>query len=90
MASSVDTLAARVCDMTPEQVEDTAMVVTSEMGHVRGLKEIMDAFDKAEVGFLLTTGIRKYHEYQYLKVDCLEKDIVPYGHSERKYRAYHY
>ena len=40
MASSVDALTARVCDITPEQVEDTAMVVTSEMGHVRGLKEI--------------------------------------------------
>ena len=53
MAASVDTLAAWVKDMTIEQVEEAAVRVTFEMGHVRGLEEIMDVFDKTEVGWQL-------------------------------------
>ena len=67
MAASVDTLAARVEDMLVEQVEEAAVKVTSEMGHVRGLEEVTGVFNKVEVGLILTTGVRKYHEYQSLK-----------------------
>ena len=67
MVASVDALAARVEDMSVEQVEEAAVKVTSEMGHVRGLEEITGVFNKAEVGLILATGVRKYHEYQSLK-----------------------
>ena len=42
MAASLDALAARVEDMSAEQVEEAAVCVTSELGHVRGLEEITD------------------------------------------------
>ena len=67
MAASIDALAARVEDMSVEQVEEATVKVTSEMGHVRGMEEITGVFDKAEVSLILATGIRKYHEYQSLK-----------------------
>ena len=67
MAASVDALAARVEDMTIEQVQEAAVRVTSEMGHIRGLEEITGTFDKSEIGLILATGVRKYHEYQSLK-----------------------
>ena len=51
--------------MTIEQVEEAAVRVMSEMGHIRD--EISNAFDKTEVGLILTTGVRKYHKYQSLK-----------------------
>ena len=62
MAASIDALAARVEDMSVEQVEEVAVRVTSEVGHVRGLEEITGAFDKSEVALILACEIRKYHE----------------------------
>ena len=50
MAASIDALAARVGDMTTEQVEETA--VTSEIGHMRGLEEITNVCDKLEVALI--------------------------------------
>ena len=67
MAASIDALATRVEDMTIEQVEEAAVRVTSEMGHVRGLEEVTGTFDKAEVTLILASRVRKYHEYQNLK-----------------------
>ena len=85
MAASVDALAARVEDMSVEQVEEAAVKVISEMGHVRGMEEITGVFDKAEVGLILATGIRKYHEYQSLKGKREEKDIISYRQLQKKF-----
>ena len=40
MAASLDALASRVKDMSVEQVEEVAVRVVSETGHMRGLEEI--------------------------------------------------
>ena len=85
MAASMDTLVVRVEDMTIEQVEEAAVRVTSEMGHIRGLEEITNAFDKSEVGLILATGVRKYHEYQSLKGKREEKDIISYRQLQKKF-----
>ena len=89
MAASVDALAARVEDMTVEQVEEAAVRVTSKMGHVRGLEEITGVFDKTEIGVILATGVRKYHKYQSLKGRRDKKDIVSYRQLEKKFGANH-
>ena len=39
MAASLDALASRVEDMSVEQVEEAAVRVVSETGHVRGLEK---------------------------------------------------
>ena len=85
MAASMDALAARVEDMTIEQVEEAAVRVTSEIGHIWGMEEITGVFDKTEVGLILTTGVRKYHEYQSLKGRREEKDIISYCQLEKKF-----
>ena len=85
MAASVDALAARVEDMTIEQVEEAAVRVTSEIGHIQGLNEITGVFDKTEVGLILATEVRKYHEYQSLKGKREEKDIISYRQLEKKF-----
>ena len=85
MAASVDALVMQVKDMTIGQVEEAAVRVTSEMGHIRGLEEITGIFDKTEVGLILATGVRKYHEYQSLKGRRDEKDIISYCQLEKKF-----
>ena len=57
--------------------------MTSEMGHIRGLEEITGAFDKSEIGLILATGVRKYHEYQSLKGKREEKEKNPHGMCTR-------
>ena len=66
-AEAIDTLATQVGEMTTDQVNQAAATVVTEVGHVRGLQEITQVFDKAEVGLILATGVRKHHEYQCLK-----------------------
>ena len=85
MAASIDALAARVMDMTTKQVEETAVRVTSEIGSVHGLEEITNVFDKSEVALILATGDRKFHEYQSLKGDREESDIVSYRQLEKEF-----
>ena len=85
MAASIDALAARVEDMSVEQVEEAAVRVTSEVGHVRGLEEITGAFDKSKVALILACGVRKYHEYQSLKGKREEKDIISYRQLQKKF-----
>ena len=46
MAASLDALPSRVEDMSVGQVEEAAVRVVSESGHVRGLTEITNVFDK--------------------------------------------
>ena len=67
MVASLDTLASRVEDMSVEQVEEAAVRVASETGHVLGLEEITGVFDKGEVALILACGVRRYQEYQALK-----------------------
>ena len=85
MEDSVDALAAQVEDMSVEQVEEAAVKVISEMGNVREMEEITGVFDKAEIGLILATGIRKYHEYQSLKGKQEEKDIISYRQLQKKF-----
>ena len=67
MAASLDALASRVEDMSVEQVEEVAVRVASETGHVRGLEEITGVFDKGEVALILACGVCRYQEYQALE-----------------------
>ena len=85
MAASLNALASRVEDMSMEQVEEAAVRVASETGHVRGLEEITGVFDKGEVALILACGVRKYQEYQALKGKREEKDIISYRQLQKKF-----
>ena len=85
MAASINALASRVEEMSVEQVEEAAVRVTSEVGHLRGLEEITGAFDKSEVALILVCGVRKYHEYQNLLEKHAEKDIISYRQLNKKF-----
>ena len=85
MAASLDALASRVEDMSVEQVEEAAVRVVSESGHVRGLTEITGIFDKSEVALILACGVRRYQEYQALKGKREDKDIISYRQLQKKF-----
>ena len=85
MAASLDTLVSRVEDMSVEQVEEAAVRVVSESGHVRGLTEITNVFDKSEVALILACGVRRYQEYQALKGKREDKDIISYRQLQKKF-----
>ena len=85
MAASLDALASRVEDMSVEQVEEAAVRVVSESGHVRGLTEITGVFDKSEVALILACGVRRYQEYQALKGKREDKDIISYRQLQKKF-----
>ena len=80
-AEAVDALAARVGEMGTDQMNQAATTV----GHIRGLNEITQAFDKAEIGLILATGVHKLHEYQCLKGKSEEADIIPYSQLQKKF-----
>ena len=85
MAASLDALASRVEDMSVEQVEEAAVRVVSESGHVRGLEEITGVFDKGEVALILVCGVPRYQEYQALKGKQEDKDIISYRQLQKKF-----
>ena len=85
MAASPDALASRVEDMSVEQVEEAAVRVALETGHVQGLEEITGVFDKGEVALILACGVCKYQEYQALKGKREEKDIISYRQLQKKF-----
>ena len=85
MAASLDALALRVEDMLVEQVEEAAVRVASETGHVQGLEEITRVFDKGEVALILVCGVRRYQEYQALKGKLEGKDIISYRQLQKKF-----
>ena len=85
MAASLDALASRVEDMSVEQVEEAAVRVVSESGHIRGLEEITGVFDKSEVALILACGVRRYQEYQALKGKREDKDIISYRQLQKKF-----
>ena len=71
--------------MSVEQVEEVAVRVVSESGHVRGLEEITGVFDKGEVALILACGVRRYQEYQALKGKQEDKDIISYRQLQKKF-----
>ena len=85
MAASLDALASRVKDMSVEQVEEAAVRVVSETGHVQGLEEITGVFDKGEVALILACGVCRYQEYQALKGKREDKDIISYRQLQKKF-----
>ena len=66
-AEAVDALATCVGEMGTDQMDLAAIAVVTKMGHIHGLNEIVQVFDKAEIGLILATSVRKLHEYQCLK-----------------------
>ena len=85
MAASPDALASRVKDMSVEQVEEVAVRVVLESGHVRGLEEITGVFNKGEVALILACGVRRYQEYQAFKGKREDKDIISYRQLQKKF-----
>ena len=85
MVASLDALASRVKDMSVEQVEEAAVRVVLESGHMRGLTEITGVFDKSEVALILACGVRRYQEYQALKGKREDKDIISYRQLQKKF-----
>ena len=72
-------------DMSVEQVEEAAVRVVWESGHMRGLTEITGVFDKSEVALILACGVRRYQEYQALKGKWEDKDIISYRQLQKKF-----
>ena len=66
-AEAIDAVAAHVGEMSTDQMDQAATTVVTEIGHIHGLNEITQAFDKAEIGLILATGVCKLHKYQCLK-----------------------
>ena len=85
MAASLDALASRVEDVSVEQVEEAAVRVASETGHVQGLEEITGVFNKGEVASILACGVHRYQEYQALKGKREDKDIISYRQLQKKF-----
>ena len=56
-AEAVDVLARHVGEMGTDQMDQAAMTLVTEMGHIRGLNEITQAFDKAEIGLIVASGV---------------------------------
>ena len=81
----MDALAADVGEMSTDQVDQAATAVVTKMGHIRGLNEITQAFNKAEIGLIFVTGVHKLHKYQCLKGKWEEVDIIPYNQLEKKF-----
>ena len=79
MATAVDALQERVQDMTLEQVDDTAVAVSSEVANVRGLAFITEVFDQEEITLILAVGVRNLQEWQVLKNERKKSDIASYA-----------
>ena len=88
-AEAINALVVRTGEMSTEQVGDAAAAGVTEIGHIKGLHEITQAFDKSEVGLILAVGVRKLHEYQCLKGKREEVDIMPYSQLEKCFGANH-
>ena len=87
MVASLDALASRVEDMSVEQVEEVAVRVASETGHVLGFEEITGVFDKGEVALILACGVCRYQEYQALKGKQEDKNIICYRQQQKKFET---
>ena len=79
MAVAVDALQERVQDMTLEQVDDTAVAVSSEMANIRGISFITEAFDQEEIAVILAVGVRRFQEWQVLKKKRTQGDVTSFA-----------
>ena len=75
LATSLDTLGARVGKISTMQVEDTAAQISSELSPVRGMDQILQDFLRDDIGLILAVGVRKVQEYQFVKGVGKEEDI---------------
>ena len=62
--------------MTLEQVDDTAVAVSSEVANVRGLSFITEVFDQEEIALILAIGVRRLQEWQVLKKKRAQGDVT--------------
>ena len=90
VAEAVDLLQERVQGMTLEQVDDTAVAVSSEVANVRGLAFMTGVFDQEEMALALAVGTRRLQEWQVLMEKRQKNDITSYarlqeifGHNAR-------
>ena len=90
VAEAVDLLQERVQGMTLEQVDDTAVAVSSEVANVRGLAFMTSVFDQEEMALALAVGTRRLQEWQVLMEKRQKNDITSYarlqeifGHNAR-------
>ena len=90
VATAVDLLQERVQGMTLEQVDDTAVAVSSEVANVRGLAFMTSVFDQEEMALALAVGTRRLQEWQVLVEKRKKNDLTSYarlqeifGHNAR-------
>ena len=90
VAEAVDLLQERVQGMTLEQVDDTAVAVSSEVANVRGLAFMTSVFDQEEMALALAVGTRRLQEWQVLIEKRKKNDLTSYarlqeifGHNAR-------
>ena len=79
VAEAVDLLQERVQGMTLEQVDDTAVAVSSEVANVRGLAFMTGVFDQEEMALALAVGTRRLQEWQVLMEKRQKNDITSYA-----------
>ena len=79
MAIAVDALQERVQDMMLEQVDDTAVAVSSEVANVRGLSFITEVFDQEEIALILAVGVRCLQEWQVLQKKRTQGDVTSFA-----------
>ena len=79
MASAVDTLQEWVQGMTLEQVDDTAVAVSSEIANVRGISFVTSVFDQEEIALILAVGVRRFQEWQVLKKTRPQGDVTSFA-----------
>ena len=65
--------------MMLEQVDDTAVAISSEVANVRGLAFITEVFDQEEIALILAVGVRRLQEWQVLKNQRKKSDIASYA-----------
>ena len=78
VAVAVDALQERVQNMTPEQVDDTAAAVSSEVANIRGISFITEVFDQEEIALILAVGVRHLQEWQVLKKKRSQEDVTTF------------
>ena len=75
-ANHLSTLSTMVTGMNEEQVDETAARVATELGAVQGWQHIVGSFDRAQIAFLLASGVRKIEEFEILKGKRAKDDVT--------------
>ena len=79
VATAVDLLQERVQGMTLEQVDNTALAVSSEVANVRGLTFMTSVFDQEEMALALAVSTRRLQEWQVLVEKRQKNDLTSYA-----------